>query len=251
VAVSQPLAELATRFGATAVTVIENGVDIGRFRPVATHVARRGFTDAGVLPANVLKSGPLLVSVGHLVPRKGFHRVLDVMPRILDEFPDLHFAVVGGAAAPSGNYPARLRHLAGDLDIADRVIFVGPQNPGEVALWINAADVFVLATHHEGSPNVLWEAMACGRPVVASNVGAIASMVPSYAGVVFEDPHNRDNLRAALSTALRRQWDSDRIRAYAECHTWGPVAERVVAEWHVTARTTPAAHDIPASNQSS
>jgi glycosyltransferase involved in cell wall biosynthesis len=110
-------------------------------------------------------------------------------------------------------------------------VFAGEQPREQVIVWLSAADVFVLATDMEGCPNVVWEALACGRPVVATKVGEIERMVPPFGGVLFADPDDSGALRLALEQALSRPWDQGAIHAYAARHTWSKVAERVLLEW--------------------
>ena len=227
IAVSGELAELALSFGAdrSRVSVIINGVDTDRFRPIARIEARHRLG----LPA----TRPLLVSVGHLIPRKGFHRLLRTLPAVLETQPAATVAIVGGPSSTARGYPAELDRTIARLGLADHVRMVGPQPPDAVSAWISAADVFVLATDREGCPNVLWEAMACGRPVVAPSVGAVGEMVPPYGGVLIGDADNTEQLRDAMVAALGRTWDQDRIRAHACANSWHSVATRVVAEWNL------------------
>lgn len=232
IAVAQPLADFArtlmAEYGppdlAPPVEVVANGVDTARFRPSSQAEARRALD----LP----ETGPLIVSVGHLSPRKGFHRVLGIFPDLLRTpgLQDLRFAVVGGKGGETDNGP-ELRRLAAELGIADRILFAGPQPPEAIATWLNAADLFVLASDHEGCPNVIWEALACGLPVVGTRVGEVPAMVPDFAGIVVDDANDLPALRAAIAAVLERRRDSDAIRAWAEGHTWDGVARRVVAQW--------------------
>jgi len=224
IAVSHPLADLARDLGVPAknIQVIANGVDAARFAPGDKRASRRALG----LP----ESGQLLVSVGHLSPRKGFHRLLDVLPALAREFPDLKFAIVGGMEA-GGGYEAGLRRQAAELGLTNKVVFAGARPPQEVATWLNAADLFVLASAREGCPNVVWEAMACGRPVVATRVGEVDRIVPDFAGIVCDRVNDDDELRQCLEKALGRAWDSGRIRAHAAEHTWEDVARRVLGQW--------------------
>jgi glycosyltransferase involved in cell wall biosynthesis len=233
-AVAHPLVELAVKLGVPAgrLEVIANGVDGARFAPRDRGECRK---ELG-LP----QTGRLLVSVGHLSPRKGFHRVLAVLPELLREFPDLTFAVVGGTEDGFG-YDAELRKVADKHGVSGRVVFAGPRPPAEVALFLGAADLFVLASAREGCPNAVWEAMACGRPVVATRVGEVDRMVPEYAGILCD--LDDGELRRCLAEALRRTWDSDRIRGHAAGHTWDEAAARMVRQWQaaVASRRVPLA----------
>ncbi len=225
ITVSHPLAKLTQNLGvpAESVQVIANGVDAEQFAPRERAECRRALG----LP----EAGRLLVSVGHLSARKGFHHVLNVLPALLAECPDLKFAVVGGMEANNG-YEAALRRQVANLGLSDRVIFAGPRPPAEVALWLNAADWFVLASAREGCPNVVWEAMACGRPVVATCVGEVERIVPDFAGILCAGDGDDEELERCLRQAMRQQWDSNRIRAHAARHTWDQVARRVLEQWN-------------------
>jgi len=224
IAVATPLAERAISLGASAerMTVIPNGVDIEQFFPADKTDARRALG----LPA----TGRMLVSVGHLSPRKGFHRVLTVLPELLQVYPDLTFAIVGGPGAERDN-AAALHATADAPPLRGRVVFAGAQPPTAVRHWLNAADVFVLASDYEGCPNAVWEAMGCGRPVVVSKVGEVERMVPPFAGLLFDDPNDSASLARCLRDAFSGEWRSEQIREYAAAHTWERVASQVFAEW--------------------
>jgi glycosyltransferase involved in cell wall biosynthesis len=236
IAVAQPLADLALEAGVPAarVSVIENGVDAGRFALRDRAEARRRL--------GVPEGVHLMVSVGHLSRRKGFHRVLAAMPALLPHVPDLRLTIVGGPGA-EGNIGPQLARMTAELGLGDRVTLAGPRPPEEVALWLAAADLFVLASDHEGCPNVVWEALACGRPVVATRVGHIERMVPEFAGILAADPDDAGDLARCLAEALARDWEEGRIRAHAERHGWDDVARRVLGEWlEVMGRPTSVAH---------
>jgi teichuronic acid biosynthesis glycosyltransferase TuaC len=225
IAVSSELADLALELGVRAerIRVIGNGVDLTRFRPLERLAARTA--------VGVPESARLIVSVGHLARVKGFDLILRTLPELLGEYPDLRFVIVGGAAASSGAYPDELATQIDRLGLPECVAITGVVAPDRVALWLSAADVFVLASEREGSPNALREALACGCPVVASNTGDIQQMVPEHAGLIVQDRNSLSEWQRALSAALRRRWDRHAIRSVAEQHSWSDVAGRVMAEW--------------------
>ncbi len=211
--VSGSLRELALSLGAEPerVTVVPNGVDTDRFAPLPLAEARRLL---GLPPA-----APVLVSVGTLVERKGFHRVIDLLPALRREHPDLAFLVVGGSG-PEGDWSERLRRQVRDLGLGDCVHFLGHVPPERLHVPLSAADVFVLATRNEGWANVFLEAMACGLPVVTTDRGGNREVVTDETlGTVvpFDDPHA---LRDALGDALGRKWDRDLIRRHARANGW-------------------------------
>ena len=106
------------------------------------------------------------------------------------------------------------------LGLDDRVHFLGPLPNDRLNVPLSAADVFVLATSYEGWANVFLEAMACGLPVVTTDVGGNAQVVndPSLGRTVpFGD---QGSLQKAISEALTTPWDCLLIRAYAESNSW-------------------------------
>jgi glycosyltransferase involved in cell wall biosynthesis len=226
IAVAESLADRARQGGVPQqrVAMIANGVDTDRFRLVDAAEARRrvGWQD----------TGRLLLSVGHISPRKGFHRVIRALPRAIAKCPELKLVIVGGRGAEEDNR-AELRAMVQRLGLSDRVVFAGAKPPDEVALWLAAADVFILASDYEGCPNVVLEAMACGRPVVATKVGDIARMVPAFAGVLFDDPNDEAALAECILTALSRAWDDQRIRDHVAARSWSDVARRVATQWRI------------------
>jgi glycosyltransferase involved in cell wall biosynthesis len=225
IAVSEPLAALARTLGASPerVRVIGNGVDLDRFRPMPRTAAREelGIDDRATL----------VVSIGHLAPVKGFDLLLRVIQPLATEQPDLKLVIVGGAAPTSGGYPARLASRIERLGVSRTVSVTGPVDRRQVALWLNAADLFVLASEREGSSNALREAMACGCPAVVSDAGDASVIVGRYAGFIVSDRHDVQEWRRALRAALERDWDRAAIRAGAEAHAWSGKAEQIAREW--------------------
>lgn len=211
--VSESLKRHAIALGASGDTimVVGNGVDMDKFHRLDRKVARQQLR----LPVDA----PVLVSVGALVERKGFHRVIECLPTLRKRLPGLRYLVVGGSG-PEGDWGARLRRDVIDLGLQECVVFLGILAPEDLHVPLSAADVFVLATRNEGWANVFLEAMACGLPVVTTDVGGNAEVVADEKlGILvpFGDP---DRLAKALTDALTRKWDREAIVAYAENNSW-------------------------------
>lgn len=212
-AVSDSLRQLAIELGAAAdkTEVVGNGVDTTRFQPVDRAEARSRYG----LPMNA----KVLISVGGLVERKGMHRVIDCLPALLKHHPDLHYLIVGGGS-PEGDMRAELDAQVSRLGLADHVHFLGTLSPDELKWPLSAADVFVLSTRNEGWANVFLEAMACGLPVISTDVGGNAEVVcrAELGSIVpFGDAAA---LRQALDAALGKDWDRTAIINYAQANQW-------------------------------
>lgn len=213
VTVSDALRKVALEFGADArrITPIGNGVELAKFTPVPQRVARAELK----LPADA----KVMITVGGLVERKGFHRVIECLPDLLRIHPNLHYVVVGGAS-PEGDMSAQLHAQVESLRLNDHVRFVGTWPPERLKLPLSAADVFVLATSYEGWANVFLEAMACGLPIVTTRVGGNAEVINSPALGTLVEFGDRAALTAALDDALSRAWDRERIVDYARANSW-------------------------------
>jgi D-inositol-3-phosphate glycosyltransferase len=166
-------AELVAAYGADPerVEVIPPGVDHSIFSPAD----RPGDRDDARRRVGLRVGVPLLLFVGRIQPLKGVDLALRCLAALDD---DAELAVVGGPSGTDG--PAevgRLRALARDLGVADRVHWVEPQPHAALADWYRAADVCVVPSRTESFGLVALEAAACGTPVVAADVGGLRSLI--------------------------------------------------------------------------
>lgn len=211
--VSAALKDVALALGApdAKVQVVGNGVDTVKFVALPQLECRRLLD----LPQGC----PVLISVGGLVERKGFHRVIEVMPELLKSHPDLVYLIVGGASAEGNNRP-ELEAQVTRLGLGRHVRFLGTRASSELSAVLCAADVFVLSTRAEGWANVFLEAMACGLPVVTTDVGGNKEVVSRDELGTIVPFGDSAALRDAIDKALIKPWDATRIRAYALNNSW-------------------------------
>ncbi len=211
--VSDSLRSLALELGAAPAKaeVVGNGVDLTRFHPIDRHAARERY---GIAP-----HAPVLISVGGLVERKGMHRVIDCLPTLLTRHPDLHYVIVGGGS-PEGDLRAELDAQVHQLGLGAHVHFLGALPADELKWPLGAADVFVLATRNEGWANVFLEAMACGLPVISTDVGGNAEVVCNDQLGSIVPFGDADALQRALDAALHKTWDRAAIIEYARANQW-------------------------------
>lgn len=215
---------------ADKVQVVGNGVDTKRFYRVDQAAARRQLE----LP----EQAKVLITVGGLVERKGYHRVIECLPSLLQQFPNLHYLVVGGASG-EGDWTKHLHLLVQKLALENHVHFLGTLPPDKLKWPLSAADVFVLATRNEGWANVLLEAMACGLPVVATDVGGNAEVVSveQLGRIVPFGDHAK--LEKAIADALLKVWDSHYIVDYASENSWDNRVEILVARFRALLKEEP------------
>lgn len=169
--------------------VIPSGVDLDAVRAgaLSREEARRRL---GV-PADSL----LLVGVGRLVPVKGFDLLVRALPAIVREVPAARLLLVG-----EGPERAALEAEARGLGVAERLVLVGAH--AEVVLFLSAADLLVAPSRNEGLGRALVEAMALGRPVVATRVGGIPAVVIDGETGRLVPPENPDALAGAVIELL-------------------------------------------------
>jgi glycosyltransferase involved in cell wall biosynthesis len=242
IALSESLREMAAALGRPAerVALIPNAVDGELFACLDRGEARRRLGLTG--------PGPRLLFVGTPSPRKGLERVVDALPALAARWPQVELLVVGGSGAERSS-PDALRRRARRLGVGDRIAFVGARPPEQLAAWYSAADLFVLPSRLEGSPNALLEALACGTPAVATPVGEIAEVLASSGGGLLA-PQAGD-LAPTLEAALSRGWDRGAIRAWALRRRWPEVGAAVrdelrgAVEEHAARRPRPARAPAP------
>jgi glycosyltransferase involved in cell wall biosynthesis len=188
------------------IRVHHTGIDLDRFRPVDRAAAKAAL---GVV-------GPLLIVVGHLNARKG----QEIALAALEKIPNATLLLAG-----DGPERARLERSAGAKGLSPRVRFLGVQPHETLPGLIAAADVMVLPTVSEGLANVWVEALACGTPVVTSDVGGAREVDdrPEAGRLVARDP---DAVAEAVNALLADPPDAAAVRAAAEKFSW----ERNAAE---------------------
>ncbi|GMM68933.1 glycosyltransferase family 4 protein [Alteromonas sp. MTD1] len=213
VAVSQSLKDVALEHGVEDehVTVIGNGIDTEKFMPLDK---RRAKEELGINPLS-----PVLITVGGLVFRKGFHRVIECLPDLKKKYPDIRYLVVGGPSL-EGNIENFLINQCEELNVTENVIFFGAQPPEKLSMYISAADLFVLPTANEGWANVLLESLACCTPVIATDVGGNREVITkSDLGYIIPFGNSKALLNSLLSS-LTKKWDGGILRQYAESNHW-------------------------------
>jgi glycosyltransferase involved in cell wall biosynthesis len=174
-------------------TVIRNAVDTQRFTPTRNEEAARRQPGVG--------EGPVVLSAGLLVPRKGFDVLIRAMARVLRAIPDATLLVAGGEPDARGGCRADLQDLITALEPGEGVRLLGHRE--DMPELLAACDVFALASRHEGDPAVVLEAMATGRPVVATGPAA-AAVRDGATGVVVPE----DDVGALAEAILRLLGDS-------------------------------------------
>lgn len=193
------------------ITVIPNGVDTAKFFPVSKQVARRQLG---------LPGGKIILSVGELIPRKGFHVLIQALELLVREYSrrNIHLIIVG-----EGAYRKTLENLIASLKLVKHVRLAGSVPHTELYKWYSAADLFCLASDREGWPNVILESLACGTPVVATAIWGTPEILTSDK-VGFLTKREARDMAEKLSLALDKSWPPQEIVNFTRAHTWEEVA---------------------------
>lgn len=211
--VSEDLGRVAARdYGADPdrIRAVPNGCDAAIFHPGDRAAARAALA----LPADA----QIVSYVGRLVPEKGLRELLDALAQLRDSHPRLHAVLVGDG-------PMR-EELAQRIAQQQLPVQLAGAQPAEVvAQYMTASDLVTLPSYSEGHPNVLVEALACGRPVLATPVGGIPEVVDAASGVLVP-ARDAAALAAGLAQVLARQWDE------------AALARRFSRDWRQVARDT-------------
>ncbi|MFB6619609.1 glycosyltransferase [Streptomyces sp. NPDC085524] len=177
-------------------SVIRNGVDLDHFRPGSPDPDHdKALARAGLpLPADFRGDGPLAVCVGRICQQKGQDVLLRAWPELLGTVPGARLALVG-----DGPDAERLRRTAAPSGAS--VLFAGAAR--DIRPWLRAADLVVLPSRWEGMALAPLEAMACGRPVLVSDVsGARESLPPGQGRLCLVPPEDPTALAKALGALL-------------------------------------------------
>ena len=205
----------------TRLSVVEPGVDLGRFRPGSADRRRLGLPERGYVVA----------FVGRIQPLKG----PDVLIRALAEMrrspdaPEMTVVICGGPSGSGLDRPTALIELAASLGVSDAVRFLPPQTGDDLAALYRAADLVAVPSYNESFGLVALEAQACGTPVVAAAVGGLVTAVrDGESGVLVggHDPYDWARVIGGLLRAprYRRELSRGAVR-HARHFSWDRTAE--------------------------
>lgn len=191
-----------------------NGCDLSVFHPGDRLEARRRL--------QLDPQAEAVVYIGRMDVRKGLCELIEAAASLRPQRPNLHLYLVGeGPDRPVLEAAIQSHDAAGNIHA-----LLGCA-PDDVAVWMAAADLVTLPSYMEGCPNVVLEALACGRPVVATNVGGIPEIMSDACGRLVP-PREPAALAHALAAVLDASWDATAISAHWS-RSWSTVAAELLA----------------------
>ncbi len=213
--VSEDLRQKAVAMGANPekTRAIHNGCDLSVFHVRDRQEARQRL--------HIHPDTETVVYVGRMDVKKGPRELVESAAALHSQRPNLQVYMVG-----DGSDRPLVENVIHSHNATNYIHALPPCTFGEVAIWMTAADVVTLPSYMEGCPNVVLEALACGRPVVATNVGGIPEIMSDDCGQLVP-PRNVPELARALGSVLDRTWDADAISAQ-HGRSWSNVASELL-----------------------
>ena len=205
------------------INIVPCGVNLKIFKPMSKADARQRL---GLNPSDTI-----LLHIGRFDPLKGLGLLLDAMP-YLDNRHRIGLVIVGGDGDESAEYQAMVEKIK-QLEIDKQVIFAGQKDQYDLPQYYSAADVLVMPSSYESFGLVGLEAMACGRPVVSTAVGAVDSLIrKSNAGCVVDAP-TPHSLAVGIQSVVDNPAlpPAEKIRESIFDYSWPNVAAAVIAEY--------------------
>lgn len=196
--------------------VFRNGVDLERFVPESRTAARQRLGQHA--------ERRQLLSVGHLIERKGHHIAIEALPLLPA---DIDLKIVG-----TGGERVALEALAARLGVTSRVHFAGMIAQTELKWWYSAADILLLCSSREGWANVLLEGMACGTPVVATNIWGTPEVVSTPSAGLLMRERAAPALAEAVMSLFAAYPERDEVRRHAEGFSWTDTTQAQIELFH-------------------
>lgn len=217
------------------ISIIPPGVDTSHFYPIPPDEAK---AFVGVPPQE-----KMLLFVGRIEPLKGIDKIIRAIANLqkVDVLSDCpHYLIIIGGdpdapAAEMNEEMQRLQQLSHDLQIDNLVLFLGKQSQDTLPYYYSAAEIVLVPSHYESFGLVALESMACGTPVIATQVGGLTDLVK--AGVTGFTVPDDDLQQLELSITqlickeeIRQQMSSQAL-TYAKSYSWELIAPRIIAEY--------------------
>ena len=205
IGVCKALIDSLERLGADPAKMhtLRNGVDLERFTPEPRELARQRL--------GLQTQGEYLLSVGHLIERKGHHIAIEALVAL----PGVTLLIAG-----SGSEERALKSLASRLNVSERVYWAGVVPQADLKWWYSAADALTLCSSREGWANVLLEAMACGTPVIATDIWGTSEVVSTEAAGRLMEHRDARALADAWYDLMSTVPARAATRQYAEGFSW-------------------------------
>lgn len=185
------------------VKVLPNGFNSDLFYPRDSNKCKKTL--------NLPFDKKIILTAGNLFEVKGHKHLIEAMQKVVKHRKDVLCIIIG-----SGNLKSEFAKQIKKTGLENYVKLAGEKQHNEIPTWMNACNVFVLPSLNEGNPNVMFEALGCGKPFVGTKVGGVPDIINSEEYGLLVEPANPKALAEKILIALDKDWDYEKIRKYAE-----------------------------------
>jgi len=197
------------------VKIIRNGFDENIFHLMNQKQVR--------ISLKIPENKKIILSIGNLVEIKGHKYLIDAMNDLTKKRSDLQLIIIGNGDK------SILQKQIENYNLTNVCTIINGVAHEEIPDWINSCDIFVLPSLDEGSPTVISEALSCGKPVIATSVGAIPELIINdQLGILVKSKDSKE-LACAIKIAFEKKWDPIYISEYAKSHlSWNVICKDIV-----------------------
>jgi len=197
------------------VAILSNGFNENFFYIINKNKARQELS----LPLRA----KIILSIGNLIEIKGHCYLIEAIKKILLTYNDILCIIIGHGDK------SKLNDQIKSLGLESHILIVNGVPHEKIPIWINACDLFVLPSLDEGSPTVLPEVMACGKPTIAASVGGIPEIIREKDIGLLVRAKDSDEIAEKILLALEKKWDAHKIAQYAkDNYTWENISKRML-----------------------
>ena len=226
--------QMSWLYGADAdkISVVPAGVDLNLFRPIPRAEAK--------MRIGIAANCKMVLFVGRIQPLKGIDTLIRALGRVITQYPDMKdrmcVSIIGGEPNPDSELERgeleRLNQLRADLNMGDLVTFLGARDQDTLVYYYSAADMVVMPSHYESFGMVALEAMACGTPVIGSDVGGLSFSIEDGFNGYLIPGQNPDALADKIALLLRhpalRDHLGEQAIRWAKGYAWTQVADEIL-----------------------
>jgi glycosyltransferase involved in cell wall biosynthesis len=197
------------------VHIIPNGYKNTLFNP--------NNTDENLKSLQMQSDMKMILSVGSLLEVKGYTFLIKAVSEYIKYKKDIMCIIIG--VGPLNN---KLHKQIKKLELEDHIKLLGGKPHNEIPHWMNACDIFTIPSLNEGNPTVMFEALGCGKPVIATRVGGIPEIITSDDYGLLVNPGDSKDLSEKLLFALEKKWDYKKILEYSKLYSWDNIIKKIL-----------------------
>lgn len=196
---------------ALAKKMVNLGVELGKIHVIYNGVSHDKFSQQPDRPY----PQDYLLFIGNLKLDKGVMELIDGFAKVCKEQPKLHLVYIG-----SGTMMPILRKRSQELQLTERVTFLGNVDHNDIPKWLNHSTALCLPSYHEGVPNVILEAMASATPIIATSVGGIPEVLDKNVCGLIIPPKDSSAISNAIIKVCQTTWDKEAIKNHSVKFSW-------------------------------